>query len=460
MSAPSLTATEPILGLPTLEVIWQQDASACVLTRSAEGELSAGHLHVGMPSVADIEGVGRAVSARRASVGELIRLAEAPPAGLELGGTARATFAVLELAQGAVTEGLVHPQLEYDARRWFAFWAATLDDPIEKALAQIAAALPEVCAAAFDGDRDAAVHDLYPYAVDHIARARLRAAGVRLTSPSRRLRSAIELFLEGLTAPTPELPENSGYSVLERKLTKWVDDGLTQLNTSPWKVVLHLDERDDDGLALEVWLQAEDDATLSLPASLLWNGGDEVFAFMRASDPRRALIRGLAEHRAGAGRRRHRVRRARAGGGRARSRPGEVLPARRDPEARGARRAGAAAVGLAALVDQAAREPEGDDAARSDGALERPARDGGARVVRLAAGDRRQRAERGGAAGARHVEGSVRAGRRPLACGASGRTSRRRCASSSSGEAGTGSSSSCARCRGSRRRRRVSSSAR
>ena len=40
--------------------------------RSAEGELSAGHLHVGMPSVADIAGVGRGVSARRAGVGDLI----------------------------------------------------------------------------------------------------------------------------------------------------------------------------------------------------------------------------------------------------------------------------------------------------------------------------------------------------------------------------------------------------
>ncbi len=294
MSTPDPILVEPIPALPTLEVVWQQDASACVLTRSAEGELSAGHLHVGMPSVADITGVGRGVSARRLSVGDLIRLAEAPPAGLELGGTARATFAVLELAQGAVTEGLVHPQLEYDARRWFAFWAATLDGPIEQALEQIAAVLPEVCAAAFDGDAEAAVRDLYPYAVDHIARARLRAASVRLVSPSRRLRSAIDLFLEGLTAPTAELPEHSGYSALERKLTKWVDDGLTELNTSPWQVVLHLDERADNGLALEVWLQASDDATLSLPASLLWSGGDDVFAFMRASDPRRALIRGLA----------------------------------------------------------------------------------------------------------------------------------------------------------------------
>ena len=282
------------MALPTLEVIWQPDASACVLTRNAEGELSAGHLHVGMPSVADIEGVGRGVSARRLSVGDLIRLMEAPPEGLELGGTARATFAVLELAQGAVTEGLVHPQLEYDARRWFAFWAATLDAPIEQHLELIAAALPEVCAAAFDGDAEAAVHDLYPYAVDHIARARLRAANVRLVPSSRRARSAIDLFLEGLAAPTPELPEHSGYSAVERKLTKWVDDGLTQLNTAPWRVVLHLDEREDNGLALQVWLQASDDATLSLPASLLWSeSGDEVFAFMRASDPRRALIRGL-----------------------------------------------------------------------------------------------------------------------------------------------------------------------
>src|SRR5205823_537311 len=54
-------------------------------------------------------------------------------------------------------------------------------------------------------------------------------------------------------------------------------------------------EQDEKGLSLQVWLQAEDDPTLSLPASLLWNGGEEVFAFMRASDPRRALIRGLAD---------------------------------------------------------------------------------------------------------------------------------------------------------------------
>src|SRR5258708_7360519 len=194
MSSPDPIMVEPIPAQSTLEVLWQPDASATVFTRSPEGELSAGHLHVGMPSVADL------------------------------------------------------------------------------------------------------VHDLYPYLVDHIARARLRAAGVRLTNTTRRTRSAIELFLEGLTAPQAELPEHNGYSALETKLTKWVDDGLTQLNTSPWKLAFHLDERDSDGLSLEVWLQASDDPTLSLPATLLWGeGGDEVFAFMRSSDPRKALIRGLAD---------------------------------------------------------------------------------------------------------------------------------------------------------------------
>ncbi|HVA30736.1 MAG TPA: SNF2-related protein, partial [Gaiellaceae bacterium] len=296
MSVRELTDSGPVPALPTLEVLWQPDASAFVIQRSPEGELSAGRLHVGMPSVADLAHLGRAVASRKVSVGELVRLAEAPPAGVELGGTARALFAVVELAQGAVTEGLVHPQLEYDQRQWFAFWAATLDDTIEKQLALIAAALPPVCAVAFDGDRDAVVQDLYPYLVDHIARARLRAAGVRLVQPLRRTRSAIELFLEGLTAPAPELPEHSGYSALERRLTQWVDDGLSTLSAAPWRLALHLDEREaTEGLTLELWLQAADDETLSLPASALWSGGEEVFAFFRSSDPRRALVRTLAD---------------------------------------------------------------------------------------------------------------------------------------------------------------------
>src|SRR5438128_48932 len=118
MSSPDTILVEPIPALPTLEILWQQDASATVFTRTAEGELSAGSLHVGMPAVADLGQYGRAVSARRLSVGDLVRLADSPPSGVELGGTAQAIFAVVELAQGAVTEGLVYPSLEYDQRQW------------------------------------------------------------------------------------------------------------------------------------------------------------------------------------------------------------------------------------------------------------------------------------------------------------------------------------------------------
>src|SRR5205823_496927 len=135
------------------EVIWQQDASAYVFTRGFDGTLSAGHLHVGMPAVADFAHIGRGVGARRVSVGGLVGLADAPPAGVELGGSARAIFAVVELARRSVAEGLVHPQLDHGEGRWFAFWGATLDDSVEAALSQIAAALPPVCADAFDGDR-------------------------------------------------------------------------------------------------------------------------------------------------------------------------------------------------------------------------------------------------------------------------------------------------------------------
>src|SRR5690348_4989784 len=113
----------------SLEVVWQPDASAYVFLRE-NGGLSSGHLLVGMPAVA------HGGSARRVDVSELVALASRPPVA-SLGGTARATFAVVDLAQRSVSEGLVHPQLETDGRRWYAHWAATIDDRVEAELASI-----------------------------------------------------------------------------------------------------------------------------------------------------------------------------------------------------------------------------------------------------------------------------------------------------------------------------------
>jgi hypothetical protein len=263
--------------MSSLEIIWQQDATAAMFTRGADGERSA---------------------SRTIDVRELIALSAAPPPGL--GDTGPPLFAVIDLARVAVSEGLVHPDLHYGDGWWFAFWGATLDERVQDTLTEIAAALPEVSAGAFNGDRDATVHDLYPIAVDQIARDCLRADGIRLVASSRLGRpGALELFLDGLVAADPLLPHNSSYPGLERRLSHWVNEGLGHVVPDPWKLGLHLDERAvDDGppeLVLELWLQAEDDPTLGLPASLVWSGADEVFSFLRASDPHLDLMRQLAE---------------------------------------------------------------------------------------------------------------------------------------------------------------------
>ena len=257
-----------------LEILWQEDATAEVFTRGAENARS-GERRVGAP--------------------ELIRLAAEPPNGTETGGTARAIFAIVELAQRSVAEGLVHPYLDNGDGWWHAFWGATLDESVQDALAEIARGLPEISAAPFDGDRDAMVHDLYPVLVDQVARDRLRAAKIRLAPMRSGRPTALELFLDGLTAPDSALPRHSGYAALERRLSRWVDAGLGRRSSAPWRLGLHLDEREGGELVLELWLQAEDDPTLGLPASLLWSGEDGIFSFLRASDPRRDLVLQLAE---------------------------------------------------------------------------------------------------------------------------------------------------------------------
>jgi hypothetical protein len=284
----------------TLEILWQQDVSATVLTRNPDGSLSAGRLQIGIPAVSDLAELGHGTTARHVGLAELIQLAADPPSDLELGGSTRATFAILALANRSVTEGLLHPQLQHGGRTWLAYWGATIDESVQEALDEIAAALPAVCADAFDGDKNALVHDLYACAVDQIARDRLRSAGVRLGNRLARSRpSAPELLLDGLTSTEPELPPHAGLGALERRLTDWVDRGLERRSPAPWLLSLHLDERADaelggsSAVVLELWLQAADDPTLALPTSLLHDGGDGVFGFLRSADPRIAVHRQL-----------------------------------------------------------------------------------------------------------------------------------------------------------------------
>ena len=294
-------SSEPVT--PTLELLWQDDASAYAFARMADGSVSAGGLHMGMPAVADVAHAGHGISARRLELDELLALEADPPPGVEQGGTARVAFAVLDVARRSVADGLVHPHLQAADGRWHALWGATLDDHVRAELDAIAHAAPAASAEAFDGDTQAFVDDLYGCAVDELARRALRDAGVGLSVTSPRVAGAAEHFLSGLAAPGPELPAGAGYPALERRVAAWVDGGLARRSRAPWNLGLRLDESDggpvDGGadappVVLELWLEAADDPTLALPASLLTGGADEVFAFLRESDPRRALDLRLA----------------------------------------------------------------------------------------------------------------------------------------------------------------------
>lgn len=298
MPTPEPIPREPVEASPTLEILWDQDVGATVLRRRADGSVTADGLELGLPAVASVEHLGAGASARRVSLEELLALVGELTADVPLGATARAVLATIALARRSVTEGLVHPHLEFGGGRWNALWGATLDEHVQATLDAIARAMPAIGARAFDGDRQEAVYDLYGCAVDRIARDRLRAAGVRLgtgaAGPGSRA-AAVANVLDALTASDSELPPHSGYAALEQRLAGWVDGGLARRSRAPWEVCLRLDERppgpgeEASRVVLEVLLQAADDPTLVLPAELLWDGGADVFSFLRASDPRRVV---------------------------------------------------------------------------------------------------------------------------------------------------------------------------
>ena len=270
----------------TLELIWQQDATALALLRSGDGSLSAGDLRVGSPTEARL--LGRRVEARRVDHRELLRLAAAPESSPAARPASPSRSPTSRTARSP--KGFVHPYLDEDDGTWNAFWGATLDASVTAQLTQLAAALPPAAADAFGGDREETVHDLYPVLVDRIARDRLRAARIRLVRPAAaRPRSSASSRASPPTSPrsrpAPATPPSPAASRVDARRA------LARSEAS-WRLGLRLDERPPD-LLLQLWLHAADDPTVSLPASLLEEGGDEVFSFLRASDARRDLARQL-----------------------------------------------------------------------------------------------------------------------------------------------------------------------
>ena len=117
---PATTTPDVVREHATLEILWQQDVSATVFTRAPDGSLSAGSLLVGIPAVSDLADLGQGATGRRVGLSRAARIRSGSSRRPRAGGSARATFAILELAQRSVTEGLVHPQLQHGGRTWLA----------------------------------------------------------------------------------------------------------------------------------------------------------------------------------------------------------------------------------------------------------------------------------------------------------------------------------------------------
>ncbi len=286
------TSSGPATAVATLELLWQDDATAVAVLRDGDGTLAPAPLEAGLPAVANVGRAGQRTSGRRLSLPELLEL---DTERLPLGGTAEVVLAVLDRARRSVAEGLVHPHLEPSDGTWHALWGATLDESVSEELHRIAEAAPGVCADPFDGDADAFVQDIYSCAVDELARRAVR--GARLRPPAGvGTPGAPERLVAGLLSGDPELPAHGGYAALERRLSAWVDGGLARRSRAPWNVGLRLSERPTVGeaaLVVELWLEAADDPSLALPASLIRDGGEDVFGFLREGDPHGAIERRL-----------------------------------------------------------------------------------------------------------------------------------------------------------------------
>ena len=414
-----------------------------------------------MPAIADLPLAGRGISARRLDPAQLIALAESPPDG-ELGDSARAIFAVVELARRSVAEGLVHPFLDTAT-------AGGTPSGARPSTRSVSSARRDRRGAAAGRGRRLRRRPRTPQSTISIRSSSTRspATGCARTASAWRPRSgrpnAIELFLDGLTASESVLPPHSGYAALERGSRAGSTRGSAALVPDSWRLGLHLDERASPtrtashGSCSSSGCRRSDDPTLGLPASLLWDGG----ATSSVPACRRPAPRPDPP----------------AGGARRRCSPSigiefdaaEPTEVELDPEQVGsscARRCRSSRSAtcrsccrrLASLAEPRPGQPDGDEPRA--GALERPPLPDGAGEIRLAARRRRRRAHGRGAGRPRRGEGARSSGSAAAGTRFAARTSRRRCASSTVAVPASGSSSSCARCRGSRRTRQGSSSAR
>ena len=237
----------------TLEIVWQQDATAWVFARAGDGMLSAEGLHVGVFGSGELASAGR-IDVRRVPVRDIVVLAADPPAGDRASVGARGRSSRSSSSRTArVAEGLVHPYLDHGDGGWHAFWGATLDRACRRRSPRSQRRCRRSRPTRSTATATATVHDLYPgRRRPDRARpaARRRACSLRPPMLPRSpvgARAVPRRAHRGRLAAAAATPATRRCERQLSRLGRTTGSARSRAVRSAWRIGLHLDERGRGG---------------------------------------------------------------------------------------------------------------------------------------------------------------------------------------------------------------------
>ena len=237
--------------------------------------------------------LGQGATARRVGLARADRARGRTAGGPRAGGSATGHVRGRRAGAPLRRRGPRPPVARSTAAAWHAFWGATLDGAVQAALTRSPRRSRPSAPTRSTATARRPSTTSTPCVVDRIARDRLQAARVRLGAPpcaAARPRSSC--FLDGLTAAEPELPPHAGYAALERRLTAGSTTASPALRArrGARPAARRATAADDAEPSSCSSSGSRPPTTRPWPARLAARGGgDEVFSFLRASDPRRDL---------------------------------------------------------------------------------------------------------------------------------------------------------------------------
>ena len=190
------------------------------------------------------------------------------------------------VAERFVSAGRVVPGLSVEGQGRARSWWWPLPSADDRAL--IGGLLTE------DGPARAAVAEALQELVDREARRRLVRAGVELVSARRGRRTATEAWLGSLTTHDPWLPASlpaKEVAALAAHVVDWARTGLPTVGPTRLCLRIHEPAEPVDPWRVELLLQATDDPSLIVPATMAWAG--DHLPGLDGGEPMEQLLTGL-----------------------------------------------------------------------------------------------------------------------------------------------------------------------